>query len=99
MHNKQFTVLISKKEQFELLMDTKNNDHPKLLKHLPEIFKQDKNILMDCIQRDSSIFIEFINYKMIKEDPIFFLQAFRSNQNLLNQKNLPYEILHSIGLQ
>ena len=54
---------------------------------------------MDCIQRDPLKFIEYINYKKIKEDPIFFLQAFRSNPNLLNQKNLPYEILHSIGLK
>jgi hypothetical protein len=73
--------------------------NPKVIKFLPESFKEERNTLLDLIQRDPTKFNEYVHFKIFKDDPIFFIQAFRNHPNVLNEKNLPSEILYSVALK
>jgi hypothetical protein len=73
--------------------------NPKVIKFLPESFKEERNILLDLIQRDPSKFSEYVHFKIFKDDPIFFIQAYRNHPNVLNEKNLPCDILFSVALK
>jgi hypothetical protein len=72
--------------------------HTSAIQYASESLKEDKDFMMKLIQRNGKIFNELIPYvQMLKENPIFFLEALKFCPAILEDPNISYKDLHPIG--
>jgi predicted DNA-binding ArsR family transcriptional regulator len=82
----------------EELKDDEDVIHQAIKKNPSSIFsassrlQNDKSILLDCIRKDPTL-IKLINRELVKEDPIYFIEAFLCASNVLSSLFLHHEEL------